>query len=364
MIPWWKIDLGEAAAEAAARAVRNRTVHLGPVVEEFEEKMARALNVPFVVGMSSGTTSLMLALHEAGVGPGSEVIVPNRTQIAPANAACMLGATSVLVDVLPDRPLISPEAFEKAITPRTRAVVAVHLLGLPADMPSIRAIAERHGIAVIEDGAQAMFVASPEGGYLGTHSKAGCFSLSISKLVTSGQGGFLVAHTAEQAEHFVLARTQGTKDVTKPKWVCPGSNFRYSDLQAAVALSQFERIPQRIESLKKLHALYVEGLSEHEHLRFINPVLGDGQFSIYIQVLVPERASLVKFLLRHGIETRNECPDLCTAPQFAERNPGPFPNSKLFEEQAMFLPSGPDQSLDDIAFVIDVINKWHPNVAF
>lgn len=360
MIHWWNIDIGPEAADAAAQAVRNRTVHLGPLVEQFEARMARELGAPYIVGTSSGTTALMLALHDAGVGPGTEVIVPNRTQIAPANAAHMLGATVVLVDVLADRPLIDPAAFERAITPRTKAVCAVHLLGLAADMPAIRGIADKHGIAVIEDGAQAMFVRSPEGGHLGLHSHAGCFSLSISKLVTSGQGGFLAAHSPEQAERFIMARTQGTKDVTKPRWVCPGSNFRYSDLQAAVAMTQFDLIPKRIESLRRIHAMYVEGLRHHEHLRFINPVLDEGQFSIYTQVLVPQRQDLVEHLLRHRIETRNEAPDLCTAPQFMKHNPGPFPNSALFQDQAMFLPSGPDQSVRDIEYVIEVINKWSP----
>lgn len=362
MIHWWNIDLGPHAAEAAAQAVRNKTVHLGPLVEQFEARMARELGVAHIVGTSSGTTALMLALHEAGVGPGDEVIVPNRTQIAPANAAHMLGATVVLADVLADRPLLDPQAFESAITPRTKAVTAVHLLGLPVDMVQIRAIAEKHGIAVIEDGAQAMYVPSPEGGHLGMHSRAGCFSLSISKVMTSGQGGFLAAHSAEQCERFVLARTQGTKDVTKPRWVCPGANFRFSDLQAAVALAQFDLIPKRIASLRRIHAQYVEGLHKHEHICFINPVLSEGCFSIYIQVLVPQRQNLVEYLLRHDIETRNEAPSLNTAPHFAKRNPGPFPNSVIFQDQTMFLPSGPDQSEDDVARVIEVINTWRPGV--
>ena len=188
MIPWWKTTFGEQEIQKVTEAISNGHISQGPITEEFETRLAEALDVPYVVATTSGSVALLMALMAFGIQPDDEVIVPNRTWIATAHAVKMIGAKVVLVDVQPDLPIMEVAQLEQKITPRTKAIIPVHLSGRSADMDAIREIAKAHGLLIIEDAAQALF-SKYRGEYCGTQSDAGCFSFSVAKLLPTGQGG-------------------------------------------------------------------------------------------------------------------------------------------------------------------------------
>jgi dTDP-4-amino-4,6-dideoxygalactose transaminase len=210
-IPWWKNSVGEAEAHQAAAAIVHAHVTMGPLVGQLEEKIAEALGGPYAVATPSGTAALVLALMAVGVRPGDEVIVPNRTFIATAHAALLLGARVVLADVREDLPLMDTAALPGKITSRTKVVMPVHLNGRSVDMEAVNRLAAQHGLYVVEDACQAL-LSRNAGGFLGTQSHVGCFSLGITKLVASGFGGVAVTRDRTLWERMRLLRNQGLVD--------------------------------------------------------------------------------------------------------------------------------------------------------
>lgn len=362
-IPWWHVYLGEAAAKAAHDAVAQGKMTLGDRCAEFEARIATILNVPHVVSVSSGTAALTIALLEAGLEPGMEVIVPDQTWIATAHAPMLLGARVVLVDVEKDRRVMSPQNFEQAITPRTKAVIPVHLNGKAANIPAIRAIAEKHNIAVIEDAAQA-FTSRSEEGWLGVNARCGCFSLSMGKFISCGQGGYVVTDDPERARRLRLARIHGTKDIYAPTWEIKGGNFRFWDLPASIALTQLDMLERRREALKDIYRRYYEALNDLDRVRVTPFNLDAGELPLYVECLSAERDALMAFLAQRGIQCRAKYPPLHEAPHFSaqcEKTPfsEQFAHSLRFGRECFVLPCGPDRTPSEIETTIKAVRLWH-----
>lgn len=351
-ISWWRTDFGEPESERVAAAIRSECISQGRLTAEFEAALAARLEVPEVVATTSGSMALLMACMAAGIGPGDEVIVPNRTWIATAHAPHLLGARVVLVDVLADAPLIDPAAVTQAITPRTKAIIAVHLNGAAADLDALLAIAERHGIALIEDAAQA-FLCRDRHAFLGTRGTLGCFSLSVAKLISTGQGGFIATRDGALASRLRALRMHGLSSIVDARWAAPGFNFRFTDLQAAVGLAQIERLPQRIAALHALHQRYRQALAGCRSLT-LQPVR-EGQIPLYVEALCGERAALQAQLAAHDIEVRPYYPDLDRAAHLAQPADASYANSRRFEAAGVFLPSGPARATEDIERTIGAL---------
>ena len=174
--------------------------------------MAGTLGVRYCVATTSGSMALLMALMVLGIGRDDEVIVPNRTWIASAHAVAMLGAKVVLADVLPGVPTLDLAQARRKITGRTKAIMPVHLNGRAVDMEAVALLASEYGLRVVEDTSQALFSRNAAG-YLGTQSDAGCFTLSVAKLVSTGQGGFIVTNNNSSYEKLKLIRSHGVSDV-------------------------------------------------------------------------------------------------------------------------------------------------------
>lgn len=357
MMYWWSVDFGEVAAKAAYEAVVNRKMTMGSLTQEFEQRVGAILGVKHVVATSSGTAALTLALLEAGVGPGDEVIVPCRTWISTAHAPLLLGAKVVFADVEKDRPSIDPESVAKKITPRTRAIIPVHLNGRCAQLEALHDLARGKNIVIIEDACQALFSKNGKGEFLGTHSQAGCFSLSIGKAISSGQGGFVVTNDDDIAKRLVMARTHGTGDVTMAEWVMAGGNFRYWDLPAAVGLSQLDRWQERCEQVRRVYARYREGLAKIKGIRLLPVDMEAGELPLYVECLTPRRKELVAYLASQGIQARPYYANLNTAPQF-DNAQELYPNSDIFAEQCLVLPCGPDRTAEEIDRVLGALGQF------
>lgn len=356
-IPWWRVDFGEEAARAAYAAVMGRRMTMGPLTLDFEDRVAALLDVPHVVATASGTAALSLTLLEAGIGPGDEVIVPARSWIATAHAPYLAGARPVFVDIEPGRPVMDMAAMEKALSPRTRAIIPVHLNGYACDLPRLRLLTAGRDIAIIEDACQAFLSASPEGGWLGTHSRTGCFSLSIGKMISSGQGGFVVTQDPKIARRLSIMRTQGASNITLARWEMPGGNFRFWDLPAAVALSQLDLIEEKTAGVRRVYKFYREALKSHPALSVAERDPDSGELPLYVDCFCPERPRVLAHLSAHGIQARPYYENLSSAPHFLGTR-GHFPNADRYARDGLILPCGPDRTAEELELVVDVLNRF------
>ncbi len=236
--------IGEEEIEAVVRVMRSgpltSALGVGPMVTQFEKNFAEFAGVKHAVAMNTGTAALHSAVVTAGVKQGDEVILPSFTFVATAEAVVMAGGKPVFVDIDPENYTISPDEIEKNVTEETRAIVPVDLYGFSVDMRPIRKIASQHGLAVVEDAAQA-HGATYEGKPAGVFADAACWSLYASKNMTTGEGGVATTDNDEVAENLRMVRTHGEKD--KYSSLMLGYNYRMSEIQAAIGLVQLEKLP-------------------------------------------------------------------------------------------------------------------------
>ena len=307
-------DEGAAVAEAIA----SGWVSQGPRVREFEAAFARRVGAADAVAVSNCTVALHLALHVSGVGAGDEVIVPSMSFIATANAVWQCGATPVFADVDPRTFNLDPAAAERAITPATRAIMPVHQLGLPADMDAFLAIADRHGLALVEDAACAVgatYKARP----IGSLGPPACFSLHPRKVITTGEGGMIAVRDPAVAgrlrrlrQHAMdvsdLARHAAT-DVVVETYPERGWNYRMTDMQAALGLCQLDALDEILADRRRLAERYTAALEEIEFVRPpFEPGYAKRTWQSYAVTLVPGapvgRDELMRLLRADGVPTR------------------------------------------------------------
>ncbi|MBI3021755.1 MAG: DegT/DnrJ/EryC1/StrS family aminotransferase [Candidatus Omnitrophica bacterium] len=352
-VPWWRTSFGQEEIQRLQEAIRAEHISQGPVTAQFETRMAEALHVPYAVATTSGSVALLMALMALGVGRDDEVILPNRTFIATAHAVLLAGASVVLVDVRPDIPVMDISRLRQKITPRTKAIIPVHLNGRAVDLEAVQSVAREYHLHVIEDACQALFSRSAAG-FLGTQSDAGCFSLGMNKLMSTGQGGLIVTRNPETYERLKLIRSHGVTDTFVATYRQIGCNFKFTDLMASVGLVQLTRVPARIAHVTAIYSKYTA--AEMPFLRWIPVEVSKGELPLYAEARCRDRKDLVEFLGSQGIQTRPFLPDLHLSPHL--HNGGVFPNSKPFGEEGLYLPCGPEQPLENIDRVIEALRLY------
>jgi perosamine synthetase len=239
---------------------------LGEFIDEFEAGFARFCGTRFAIAVANGTVALHLALKALGIRDGDEVIVPDLSFIATANAVLHAGATPVFADVDPENLCLDPADLERRLTPRTRAIIAVDLYGHPADMRAICAFAERRGLVVIEDAAES-HGAEIAGRRVGSFGQCGCFSFYGNKVLTTGEGGMVTTNDKELYDHCHLLRDHAMS-ATKRYWHSePGFNFRMTNLQAALGCAQLSRLPELLEKRQRILEWYRDDLQNESGTR-------------------------------------------------------------------------------------------------
>jgi len=322
-IPVAKPDLGEAEAAAARQAILSGWVTQGPQVAAFEDEFAQYVGAAHACAVSSCTTALHLALHTLGVGAGDEVITVSHSFIATANVIGYCGATPVFVDVDPRTFNLHPGQLGAAITSRTRAILAVHQMGLPCDLSAILHVAKEHGLPVVEDAACAIgseIRFGDEWEKIGRpHGVIACFSFHPRKIVTTGDGGMITTDDPELDRKFRLLRQHGmsvsdvarhaAKQVIFEEYLEVGFNYRMTDIQAAVGRVQFRRLPEFLRRRRRLADRYSEALVD---IPGLEPPYIPGYarpnyqaFPVRVTRDYPlSRDELMQLLLNLGISTR------------------------------------------------------------
>ena len=332
----------------------------GPQVKELERAVAEYSDCAGGVGVSSGTDALLCALMTLGIGPGDEVITTPYTFFATAGSIWRAGARPTFVDIEPDTFNIDPAKIEAAITPRTRAIMPVHLFGQMADMDPITAAAERHGLFVIEDGAQAIG-ATHRGRKAGSLGTVGCFSFFPSKnLGGMGDGGMITARDEALLDRLLQCRNHGSKPKYFHKWV--GGNFRLDTLQAAGLLVKLRQLDTwsagRRRNAARLDELFA-GVDE-----VTTPFVRPENVSIYNQyvIRVPRRDELQVAVGAAGIGNAIYYPlSLHEQECFAElgHGHGDFPHSELAAAETLALPVYPELTDEQLRYIVDTVKGFY-----
>ncbi|HLC74393.1 MAG TPA: DegT/DnrJ/EryC1/StrS family aminotransferase [Candidatus Nanoarchaeia archaeon] len=353
-ISWWRISFGEQEIKKIRESIEGEHISQGAVTEQFEREVAQQLGMPYALATTSGSIALLLSLMAHDIGPGDEVIVPNRTWIATANAPHILGAKVVLSDVLPDEPSMDMDDVEKKITSRTKAIIPVHLNGRSCDMRKLNSIAKANNIKIIEDACQALFSRN-SGGYMGTQSEVGCFSFATTKMISTAQGGMIVTHDEKLYKKMKLLRWHGAGDNIHPVYRMASCNFKFTDIQASLGLVQLSQKKEKIHHMIELYKMYREGLENIPSVKLIEVDISQ-EIPIYVEVLAQKKQQLTEYLMSNSIQARPALPNVSSAPYL--KCSDNFPNSDRFEQQGLFLPSGPAQPFENVETVLKALRAW------
>lgn len=328
-------------------------------LQQFEQAFAEYVGARHALATSSGTGALHLALAALGIGPGDEVIVPDLTWVATANAVLYVGATPVFADVEPESWCLDPASLEAAITERTRAVIPVHLYGHPARMDRILDIARRHGLYVVEDAAPAIG-AEFQGRRVGALGDIGCFSFQGAKLTVTGEGGMLVTDSGELYSRAHALWDQGR--VPGTFWINHlGWKYKMSNLQAALGLAQLERVDGFIEAKREIFGWYAEGLEGVPHVKLNREAPWARSIYWMTSVLLDESAGITRdeFRRRLGerkIDTRPVFPAISQYP-FWPRRQDPQPVAHRLGRQGVNLPSGVRLRRQEVEYICGQIRR-------
>jgi perosamine synthetase len=367
--------LEKAEAEAAHEAVLSGWVSQGPQVAAFEREFAELVGASCACAVSNCTTALHLALLSVGVGPGDEVITASHSFIATANAIRYCGAIPIFVDIDPKTYNIDPQQVAEAVTGRTRAIVAIHQMGMPCNLPALATVANRHNIALIEDAACA---AGSEIRINGEWERIGkprgqiaCFSFHPRKVITTGEGGMLTTANPDFDHEFRLRRQHGmsvpdtvrhgSQQVIFEDYLMVGFNYRMTDFQAAVGRKQLERLPDLVGRRRLLANFYEKLLGDIEGLGLpVEPDWARSNWQSYC-VRLPDRLSqktVMQALLDQGIATRRGV--MCShreAPYSGDKQRHDLRLSEDVQDHSILLPIYAQMREDDLVRVTDALRR-------
>jgi perosamine synthetase len=333
----------------------------GPFLDDFERRFCAFVGGHYGIATSSGTTALHLALATLGIGPGDEVIVPDFTMVACVDAVLYTGARPVFVDVSSTTWTLDPEQTSRAVTPKTRAIMPVHLYGHPADMDPVQRLAREHGLAIVEDAAEA-HGATYKGKMVGSLGELGCFSFYSNKLMTTGEGGIVIARARSMATRARLLRdlafAHATRDYRHSEMAF---NYRLTNIQAALGLAQLHRLPEAVQHRRKCARTYgallegVPGLELPREAPWAKSVFW--MYTVRISGGERRRRAIVKALGKRGIDARVGFWPLHKQPfcKPYSSTGQTFPISDRLGSETLSLPSGNGITLSEVRYVANAL---------
>lgn len=372
MIPIAKPFLLEEEAQAAFDTILTGWITQGPRVQEFEEKFAQYTGAKYAVAVSNCTTALHLSMIVAGIGPGDEVICPSMSYIATANSVKYVGATPVFAEVKGEDYNLDLEDAEKRITPRTRAILLVHQMGMPADIDGFKELCARYNLKLIEDAACAAGSAY-KGRKIGSHSELVCFSFHPRKVITTGDGGMITTNREDYYDRLKLLRQHGmsvndrvrhnSSKLIFEDHVEVGYNYRMTDIQASVGIKQLEKLDWIVQERRKVAAAYNEAFKDIDFVRLPLEKEQDytnyQSYSLYLKDSSPiGRNDLMQKLLDLGIASRRGI--MNSHRETAYKISGHeiiLPVSEDLQDRSILLPVFVPMKNQEIIRVIDVFKK-------
>ena len=359
-VPLSRPFIGEREEELVLEVLRSGRLSLGPAIERFEQLIAERVGAPYAAAVSSGTAGLHMLCHIAGVGEGDEVITSPISFVATANCFILEGGRPVFADVDPQTLNLDPPAVEAAITDRTKGIVAVDMFGYPCELDELRAIAERHGLWIIDDSCEALG-AEYKGRPIGSHGLAGAFGFYPNKQITTGEGGVVTTHDEEEWELLKSLRNQGRS--YDSRWfhhVRLGFNYRFTDLQAAVGIAQLERLDRLLAMRSEAAARYTRLLEGFEG---VEPPLADDSdhrrsWFVYVVKVAEgvDRDAVLDRLAAQGIEAGHYVPAVHLQPYMRERygfTEGTCPIAEDACDRTLALPFFPQLEAEDQRLVVE-----------
>jgi perosamine synthetase len=356
--PW--LDAREE--ERVVEVLRSGRLSLGPTIDRFEEAFAEAVGAPYAAAVSSGTAGLHLLCVTAGVGPGDEIVTSPYSFVASANCAIYEGATPVFADIDPRTWNLDPDGVEAALTPRTKAVVAVDIYGYPCELGPLRELCDRHGLALIEDACEALG-ATYRGGLVGSHGAAAVFAFYPNKQMTTGEGGMVTTHSEDEWRLLRSLRNQGRAD--SGGWLDHarlGFNYRLDDVRAAIGLAQLEKLDDILARRSSVAARYQALLADVEGLEL--PCADDEEHErswfVYVAALPEDvdRERVIAALDARGVQTARYLPCIHLQSYMRDRygfREGLCPVAEAMSARTLALPFHTGLDEDDQAYVADAL---------
>jgi perosamine synthetase len=323
LIPLSRPYLDEREEQLVLEVLRSGRLSLGPAIERFEELFAETVGAPYAAAVSSGTAGLHLLCRIAGLGPGDEAITSPYSFAASANCFVYEGATPVFADVDPGTLNLDPAAVEAAITPRTRAIVAVDIFGYPCELEPLQELADRHGLALIQDACEALG-ARYRGSVLGSHGPSAVFAFYPNKQITTGEGGMVTTHSEEEWRLLTSLRNQGRAD--GGGWLEHarlGFNYRIDDVRAALGIGQLEKLDRILALRREAAARYAHLLREIEGVEApcADDEAHERSWFVYVVTLAADvdRERVIAALEADGVQTARYLPCIHLQPYMRER---------------------------------------------
>ena len=369
-VEFYKHNIGQQDIDSAVAVLNSLFLTTGDAVAGFEARFSRYLGCSYTVGVTSCTAALHLALLAHGIGPGDEVITTPMTFIATANAVLHAGAKPVFVDVEPDTGNIDVDLIEHAITPRTRAVVPVHLYGQMCDMKRLRALADRHDLVIIEDAAHAI-EAARDGIRPGQLGDTACFSFYATKSITSGEGGAVSTNDEAIAGKLLKLRLHGMNKGAAERYALPyehwdmemlGWKYNMSNIQAALLLNQLERIDQNRQRREAICLRYEEGFSDSPNVACLK-VLPDSRSARHLFTILVDPARRDDLLVQLqdkgiGVAVNYRAIHLLTYyRRVLGYSRGGFPVAERIGDSTITLPLYPKLTDDEVQYVIRIVQE-------
>lgn len=345
--------------QEAIEAVCEETAYSGgKFADRFDKEFAAFCDVPYAAGVNNGTTALHCALMALGIGTGDEVIVPANTYIATAWAVTYTGAVPVFVDCTPDTWEIDPEKIEEKITEKTKAIIGVHLYGQPFEFGKVNAIAEKYGLYVVEDCAQA-HAALYEGKMVGSLGELGCFSFYPGKnLYAFGEGGSVVCHKKEYYDTINVIKNQGCRVRYYHEMV--GYNYRMEGMQGAVLSVGLRHLPEWTKRRIEIGEKYIREITNPLFVMQAHPENTSPVYHLFV-VTVEDPEHFLHYMAERGIECNRHYPVPCHLQEaYADLNyhVGDCPNAEYLASHCATLPLFPEMTEEEVGQVIDACNGY------
>ena len=373
LIPYGRQWIDNSDIKAVTKVLRSGWITQGPAIESFETKIAAKAGAKYATAVSNGTAALHAACFAAGVGLGDEVIVPTLTFTASANCVLFCGGAPVLVDVAPDTLTIDPQQVENKINTKTKAIIAVDFAGHPADWDKLKSIAKKHKLVLIDDAAHALG-AKYKGKLIGSLADLTTFSFHPVKAITTGEGGIIVTDNKEYTDKMKLFRNHGISKtinnqqltINNPAWyqemVDIGYNYRITDIQAALGLSQLKKLDKFLTRRRRVALQYIKAFSSIDEI-ILPPHQNwaDHAWHIFpIQLRHLNRNTVYNKLLKSGIKCQVHYLPIHLHPYYQKKfgySYGDFPNAEKYFSRCLSIPIFPAMTQKMINKVIREITR-------